>query len=345
MSVQKDARVICLPVADGGEGTIEVFEAIGTGRVIKKDVIGPIGRRVSAKYILTSNNEAIIEMAQASGLTLICDEERNPMKTTTYGTGELMADAVERGAKKILLFIGGSATNDGGLGMAQALGASYTDKQGNEINYNCEGLKELFHIDGERMRTLLAGIEIEIACDVQNTLCGDNGASMIYGPQKGADKEMVREMDQLLFKMAKLIGKNSGVEVLNIPGSGAAGGIAVPLIVFAGAKMVSGIETILRYIEYEKHLKGADYVFTGEGKIDSQTAFGKTITGILEVSKKEGVPVIAFGGILDEGYENMVETGMKSCFCILPGAMNLDDAMENGQKFLEDCVKRVVRLL
>lgn len=344
-SVHKDASVICLPAADGGEGTIEVFRNIGIGRMIEKEVTGPLGGRIPAKYILTEDKTAIIEMAQGSGLTLINRFERNPMKTTSFGTGELIADAVSRGAKKILLAIGGSATNDGGLGMAQALGASFTDTQGKEVRYSCEGLGDLHNIDEGKMRALLQGIEIVIACDVQNTLCGPEGASAVYGPQKGADHKMVQEMDRLLNKLAGVIQVKTGIDMRTIKGTGAAGGIAVTLIAFAGAKLVSGIEVILEYIGFEKHLDGADYVLTGEGRIDEQTRYGKVIAGILNASKKKGVPVIAFAGMLGSGYEQIMEAGVKSCFCILPGVVTIEDAVKNGPTYLEDCVRRVARLL
>ena len=344
-SVLRNAEVIRLPVADGGEGTIEVFQEIGIGRTVEKEVTDPLGGRVRAKYILTGDKAAIIEMAQASGLTLIDRALRNPMKATTYGTGELIADAVAKGAEKILLAVGGSATNDGGLGMAMALGALFTDAQGCSISYCCEGLADLYNIDAKGMQTLLDGVEIVIACDVQNKLCGREGASAVYGPQKGANAQMVREMDNSLYKLADVIKKKTGVDVRCMRGAGAAGGIAVPLIAFANAKIVSGIETILHYIGFEKHLDGGDYILTGEGRIDGQTRYGKVIAGILKIAKTKGVPVIAFGGILGRGYERILEAGVRSCFCILPGAVTLEDAMENGSVYLEDCVQRVVRLL
>jgi len=344
-SAISDTRVVKLPVADGGEGTVEVFCQTGLGTPVYKEVTGPLGERVNAKYVLLDDGTAVIEMAQASGLTLVEETKRNPMKTTTYGTGELMKDALDKGARKILLAIGGSATNDGGAGLSQALGLSFRDALGREAGYGCGGLRDLQNIDASGLDKRLYGAEIVIACDVQNTLCGEKGASFVYGPQKGADGQMVMEMDGILNKLAGVILEKTGKDVREIPGTGAAGGLAVPLIAFADAKIVSGIETILGLIGFEKHLEGADYVFTGEGRIDEQTQYGKVIAGILNTAKKRGVPVIAFGGSLGKGYEGIMRAGVKSCFCILPGAVTLKDAMENAPKYLEDCAMRVSRLL
>lgn len=344
-SVMKDAEVIKLPVADGGEGTVDVFCVTGQGIPVYKEVTGPLGERVAAKYALLSDGTAVIEMAQASGLTLVEEAKRDPMKTTTYGTGELIKDALNKGAKKILLAIGGSATNDGGTGLAQALGISYRDDSGREIGYGCEGLRHLKTIDISGMDKRICETEIVIACDVQNTLCGLKGASHVYGPQKGASLQTAEEMDGLLNRLAEVILQNTGNDVRDIPGTGAAGGIAVPLIAFAGAKIVSGIETILQLIGFEKELEGADYVFTGEGRIDEQTQYGKVIAGILQTAKRKNIPVIAFGGSLGKGYEGIMAAGVKSCFCILPGPVTLKDAMENAKASMADCAARVARLL
>jgi glycerate kinase len=340
-----DAEVVKLPVADGGEGTADVFLETGIGKPVCREVTGPLGERVNAKYALLGDGTAVIEMAQASGLTLVEEARRNPMKTTTYGTGELIKDALDKGVRSIMLAVGGSATNDGGTGLAQALGISFKDAAGREIGYGCEELKDLKEIDASGMDKRLKETKIVIACDVRNTLCGENGASFVYGPQKGATPEIVREMDGLLDKLAGAVLKETGIDVRDIPGTGAAGGLAVPLIAFAGAGIVSGIETILGLIGFREHLAGADYVFTGEGRIDEQTQYGKTIAGILKMAKGKNVPVVAFAGLLGKGYGGIMEAGVKSCFCILPGAVTLQDAMENAKAYLEDCVRRVSRLL
>lgn len=342
--VFKDAEIVKLPIADGGEGTVDIFEQLGTGNVVYKDVTGPLGDRVQAKYILMGDL-AVIEMAQASGLTLIQESKRNPMKTTTYGTGELILDALKKGTKKILLAVGGSATNDGGAGMAQALSIQLKDHNGKNIGFGCEGLENLDYIDIGTAHPLLRKAEITIACDVQNKLCGPEGASHIFGPQKGADEQMAFQMDMLLNHFAEKISQYNGVEVRNMNGLGAAGGIAVPLVAFFNARIVSGIDTILKLIGFESHIQNADYIFTGEGCIDAQTQYGKAISGILKQAKRNNVPVVAFCGSLGDGYEGIIAAGVNSCFCILPGVVSLSDAMQNSQAYLEDCAKRVAYLL
>ena len=340
-----DVEAVKLPVADGGEGTLDIFKYIGIGEKIHCDVTGPLFEKRGAEYILTDEKMAIIEMAQASGITLIEADKRNPMKTTTFGTGELIADAISKGAKEILLAIGGSATNDGGVGLAQALGVSFLDGNGTEITPNCEGIKNLDYIDLNNINKGLKDVKIIVACDVQNTLCGTEGASYIYGPQKGADQTMVKEMDRLLNKLADIISEQFGSEIRSIKGLGAAGGVSVPLVTFADAKLVSGIDTILTYIQFENQIEDADYIITGEGRIDAQTAYGKVISGILDRSKQKNIPIIAFCGILGEGYEAIIDAGIKSCFSIVPGAVSLEDSMGNAERYLEDCVKRVAYLL
>ncbi len=343
-SVFEKIDTVCLPVADGGEGTIEVFKSIGFGKTIKKQVTGPMGEKTDAQYILADDGRAVIEMAQASGLALLRPVQRSPQKATTYGTGELILDAVKNGAKKILLAIGGSATNDGGTGMAQALGASYKNAQGKEIGFGCESLKELAAIDETRMLAHLQDVKIEVACDVQNMLCGKMGASMVYGPQKGADEQTAIEMDGFLINSQKSYLKNRQ-EMRSIPGTGAAGGTAVPLIAFANAKIVSGIDAMLSYIEFEKHLIGADIILTGEGRIDEQTIYGKAVAGIAKAAKRKNVPVIAFAGILGKGYSKVFSIGVQSCFSIVPGIVSTEEAMIDACDNLEGCVMRVARLL
>jgi glycerate kinase len=244
-----------------------------------------------------------------------------------------------------LLAIGGSATNDGGAGMAQALGIGFLDKEGKQIDRGCEGIVRLDHLNLDQAHPLLKHAEITIACDVQNRLCGPEGASRVFGPQKGANDKTVHEMDLLLNHLAQKIVKHNGVEVRCIGGLGAAGGIAVPLVAFFGAKIVSGIYTILELIGFEKHIQNADYIFTGEGRIDVQTQYGKTIAGILKMAKKTSVPVIAFCGSLGEGYEGILQAGVRSCFSILPGVVSLQQAMKEAKVYLEDCAKRVACLL
>ncbi len=337
------ACTVKLPVADGGEGTVEVFESIGWGSVRSLDVTGPLGERVHARYII-SGPTAIIEMAASSGITLVPAEKRDPLSATTFGAGELILDALKNGAKHIVLAVGGSATNDCGTGLASALGARFLDTDGKPIKPGCVDFDRLTTIDASALQETLDGVTITVACDVDNPLCGEKGASAVYGPQKGATSQMVRQMDALHAKFASLIEKQCGKPVSLLPGSGAAGGIGVPLLAFCGANIVSGIETILGQIGFAFHLKGADYVFTGEGKIDAQTAHGKVIAGIAKLASRESVPVIAFGGMIEE-WRALCGIGVKSAFSIAPGAIDLASAIAGGEKYLEDCAERVARLL
>ncbi len=340
-----NADIYKMPVADGGEGTVDVLSHIKDSVVCKAIVQGPLGSTVEANYLMTKENTAIIEMAQASGITLLKKEELNPMLTSTFGTGQLIIDALEHGAQKIVLAIGGSATNDGGAGLAQAIGISIKDSNNNQVVPNCAGLANMVSIDSSAMDERIKSIPIEIACDVTNTLCGKNGASQIYGYQKGATVEMAEQMDDILFRYAKEIENCSGMDVLNIPGSGAAGGIAVPLLAFAGAKIVSGIEAVLTLIDFDKEVQTAQLVITGEGRIDRQTCFGKVIAGILKKTAPKNIPVIAFCGSLQAGYEDLFQMGLTSCFSILSSPMELEVAIQNADPFLEDTTVRAMKML
>lgn len=345
--VINDAQCIKVPMADGGEGTVEAL-AYGTkGKIKKVFVTEPLGKdKVNASYgIFGDGKRAIIEMAEASGIRLVKRELRNPLITTTYGTGELILDAIDNGAKHIIIGIGGSATNDGGAGMLQALGGKLLDKEGNELGFGGVELLKLHKIDLSTLDSRIKDINFEVACDVTNPLIGENGASYIFGKQKGASKEDMKVLDKALTNYAEVIKRDLGIDVRYVEGAGAAGGLGAALLVFLNGKLKSGIELVIKHTELEEKLKDADYVFTGEGAIDSQTIYGKTPMGVAMVAKKHGVKTIAFAGKVGDGVENLYDIGIKSIFSIMREVESLDEALKNGIENLEKTTEAVVRLL
>jgi len=345
--VVKDAECIKVPMADGGEGTVEALVGATNGKLVDIFVTPPIGEgKVKATYgILGDGEKAIIEMASASGIQLVKREERNPLIATTFGTGELILDAIKKGVKHILIGIGGSATNDGGAGMIQALGGHLLDKDGNELAFGGLALSKLHKIDLSNIDKRLEEITFEAACDVTNPLIGETGASRIFGPQKGATEEMVVALDKALENYANVIKKDLGKEVTYVEGAGAAGGLGAALLAFLNAKLLRGIDLIIEHTELEEKIKGADFVFTGEGGIDSQTIFGKTPMGVATAAKRQGVKTIAFAGKVEDGSENLYDVGITSIFGILRGVTSLDYALKDGIKNLEKTVENVVRIL
>lgn len=345
--VINDAQCIKVPMADGGEGTVEALAYGSKGKIKKVFVTGPLGKdKVNASYgIFGDGKRAIIEMAEASGIRLVKRELRNPLITTTYGTGELILDAIDNGAKHIIIGIGGSATNDGGAGMLQALGGKLLDKEGNELGFGGVELLKLHKIDLSTLDSRIKDINFEVACDVTNPLIGENGASYIFGKQKGASKEDMKVLDKALTNYAEVIKRDLGIDVRYVEGAGAAGGLGAALLVFLNGKLKSGIELVIKHTELEKKLKDADYVFTGEGAIDSQTIYGKTPMGVAMVAKKHGVKTIAFAGKVGDGVENLYDIGIKSIFSIMREVESLDEALKNGIENLEKATEAVVRLL
>ena len=345
--VIKDAECIKVPMADGGEGTVEALVMSTEGKLVETFVTPPIGKeKVKASYgLLGDGSKAIIEMASASGIQLVKREERNPLIATTFGTGELILDAIKNGAKHILIGIGGSATNDGGAGMIQALGGHLLDSDGNELPFGGLALSKLNKIDLSNLNESLKGVTFEIACDVNNPLIGEKGASRIFGPQKGATEEMIVALDKALENYANVIKKDLGKDVAHIEGAGAAGGLGAALLAFLNAKLLRGIDLIIKHTELEEKIKGADFVFTGEGGIDSHTIFGKTPMGVALAAKKQGVKTIAFAGKVEDGSENLYDVGINSIFGILRGVTSLDEALKDGAKNLEKTVENVVRIL
>ena len=341
-----DAECIKVPMADGGEGTVQSLVDATDGEIIEVEVTGPDCNKVKAVYgILGDGKTAVIEMASASGIHLVKKEKRNPLYTTTYGTGELIKSALNKGVTNILIGIGGSATNDGGSGMLEALGAKFYDKYGDELAFGGGALEKLEKIDLSNFDERLKDVNIEVACDVNNPLTGENGASYIFGPQKGATEEMVKHLDNSLKNYAKVIREQLGCDVENVPGAGAAGGLGAGLMAFLDADLRKGVELVIKYTKLEEKMQGADYVFTGEGSMDSQTVFGKTPFGVSTVAKKYNIPTIAFAGRIGDGVEELYKHGINSIVGILQGVTNLDEALRNGSENIQKTSENIARIL
>ncbi|MEW8996518.1 MAG: glycerate kinase [Thermoanaerobacter sp.] len=334
-----------VPMADGGEGTVESLVDATGGKIIKTNVKDPLFRDIESFYgILGDGKTAVIEMAAASGLYLLKDYERNPMITTTYGTGQLIKDALDRGCRRFIIAIGGSATNDGGAGMATVLGVKFYDKDGIEIGLGGGELSKIYSIDTSNIDDRLKECEFIVACDVANPLIGENGASRVYGPQKGATKEMVEVLDKNLEHYGKLLEKYFNKKIIDVPGSGAAGGLGAGLMSFLNAQLKSGIEIIIETLKLEEKIKEADIVISGEGKIDFQTAFGKTISGIAKLCKKHNKPLIVIAGTVED-IEKLYEIGVSSVFSTMEKPMSLEDAIKNTSTLLEKSAERIFRLI
>lgn len=339
-----EADLVLVPMADGGEGTVDALVAATSGTLIERDVTGPLGQRVTAAYgILGDGSTAVIEMAAASGLGLVPVDRRDPRIATTRGTGELMADALDHGVRKIVLGIGGSATNDAGAGMAQALGISLKDASGAELSPGGAALARLADIDDTRRHPALETCEVLVACDVDNPLCGPTGASFIYGPQKGATPRVALELDAALEHFASIVERRLGVSLLHLPGGGAAGGLGAGLAAFTGARLAPGAELVATVCRLAERMEGADLVITGEGRLDSQTANGKTPIGVARVARAQGIPVIALAGDLAEGYEALYHHGIAAAFSICPRPLPLVDALAHAEALLAATAEAVVR--
>ena len=341
------AEVVRIPLSDGGEGLIDALISGTAGRLITREVTGPLGKKVTARFgKLGDNRTAVIEMAEASGLALVPREERNPMVTTTYGTGELIKAALDLGCRRMIVGIGGSATNDGGSGMAEALGVKLLDAEEESIARGAEGLLRLKSIDMSAADPRLLQTEIMIACDVNNPLCGPNGASYVYGPQKGADREMLPVMDQALFNLARVIKRELKLEIQDIAGAGAAGGLGAGLIAFAGGTLCSGLGMVFEILDFESILaRKADLVITGEGQINAQTLSGKVPVGVARLAKKHNLPVLAIVGSIGPGAEKVYEAGIDAIMSITPGPISLEEAMTLTEELVTDAAIRAMRLI
>lgn len=342
-----DAEVIQVPMADGGEGTIDALVASTGGTRIEVEVSGPIPTEKITTYygLLADKKTAVIEMAKANGLECLKIEKRNPLLTSTYGTGEIIKAALDQGVEKIIIGLGGSATNDGGAGMAQALGVHLLDATGKELSVGGGALKNLAKIDGSTIDPRIKTTEILIASDVDNPLTGPNGASVIFGPQKGATPAMVKELDQNLAHYAAIIKRDLANDIQMIPGAGAAGGLGAGLLAFTSATIRSGVELVIEYTQLAEKIAKADYVFTGEGGMDFQTKFGKTPYGVAQVAKKYNKPVFACAGFIGNQVETLYAEGITAIFGILAKASSLEEALQDGEENLERTVENIVRVL
>ncbi len=347
--VVPNAKCIKVPMADGGEGTVQSLVDATGGKFIRKRVKGPAGKPVSARYgILSDGKTAVIEMAEASGLPDVeGTKDKNPMKTTTYGTGQLMMDAINKGANQIILGLGGSATTDGGAGMAQALGIRFLDKRGNEIKELGAGgmLSKVASIDMSGLDSRMKKAKVTVASDVENPLCGKKGAAHVFGPQKGATLAMVTKLDANLKHFAGVIKKDLRKDVLKLKGAGAAGGLGAGLVAFTGAKLKSGVDIVVEATGLAKHLKGADLCITGEGRVDFQTAFGKTPSGVAKAARKQKVQTVAIGGGITDDARGVFEHGIDGLASACARDMSLEDAMANSKVHLANAAERVIRLV
>ena len=329
--IYPDAEYVKLPVADGGEGTVDAMVAATGGRQINVSVTGPTGKPVLAHFGITGNQQcAVIEMASASGLECIPPEERNPLITTSYGTGELIKAALDLGVTGFIIGLGGSATNDGGAGMLQALGIHLLDKAGHNIGKGGQCLSELEYVDVSGMDPRLKQCRITVACDVTNPLTGPQGASAIFGPQKGANPAMVRFLDENLKHYAEVIARQTGKDVEFAPGAGAAGGLGAALLAFLNAELRSGIEIVTEAVELEKAIMDADLVITGEGRIDSQSIKGKVPVGVARLAKRHNKPVIGIAGSLSSDVAVVYEHGIDCVFSVLNKVCSLDEALNDA---------------
>lgn len=334
-----------VPIGDGGEGTTEALMKVLGGQEECAAVSDPLGRRINAHYTVVSGGEAIIEMAQTSGLPLLKPEEREPLKTSTYGTGELLCHALDRGCREIILMIGGSATNDGGLGAAAALGIRFLDGEGRDVSYDGAGLEQVVSIDTSGMHPKLKQAHITIMCDVTNPLLGPNGSAYVYGPQKGADAAAQDRLEAGMASYVQVVETASGRKVRDIPGVGAAGGLAVPLIAFADVKLQSGIETVLELLNFDKLLEGVDLVVTGEGRLDFQSAQGKALWGIGRACQKKKIPVCAVAGCFGDGMEDIYRCGVQAVVSCTTRLTAKGEELQDAEKRFMQAADQMYRMI
>lgn len=339
-----DATIDQVPMADGGEGTTHALVAATGGSIREAQVTGPLGEPVVACFgLLGDGQTAVIEMAAASGLVLVPAEKRNPLIATTRGTGELLLSAIAAGARRVVIGIGGSATNDGGAGLGQALGYRLLDDAGRELDPGGGPLGRLARIDASGRRRELDGVEVAVACDVTNPLCGPAGASAVYGPQKGASPPMVETLDRNLHHFATIVARDLGADIKDQPGSGAAGGLGGGLVAFANGQLEPGVNLIITAVNLANRLENADLCLTGEGAIDAQSAFGKTAVGVGRLARSLDCPVMALAGSIGPGAEAVIEQGIDACFSICPGPISLDQAIDQASVLLERAAEQAVR--
>jgi glycerate kinase len=336
------AKLDVIPMADGGPGTVDTVVAAANGRTVTTTVRDPLGRTVEARWGIVGDNTAVIEMAAAAGLWRLATEERDPRAASTYGVGELVLATLDAGCRRLTVGLGGSATNDGGAGMAQALGVRPLDAQGRELPFGGAALARLGRIDTSALDPRVAQCEVVAASDVTNPLCGPEGASLVYGPQKGASPETARALDEALRHYAQIVERDMGVSVLDEPGAGAAGGLGAGLIAFLGARFEPGVDVVARVVRLRERLRGADLVLTGEGRLDGQTGYGKTVAGVARIAAHEGVPVVAVAGSLGQDWERILETGVQRVEAIVPRLATSEEAMRQSAELLAAATARAV---
>ena len=335
-----------LPMADGGEGTVQSLVDATDGKIIEKEVTGPLGKPVQGFYgLLGDGKTAVIEMAAASGLPLVPAGKKNPLKTTTYGTGELISSALEHGVEQIIIGIGGSATNDAGVGMAQALGAEILDAEGNQVAFGGGNLDQIEKINLKNLDSRLNNVEVLVACDVDNPLYGEDGAAYVYAPQKGADREMVEILDQNLRHFNQVAIKELNKDTNKIPGAGAAGGLGAGLVAFLDAELKAGVDIVLDIIDFEDRLRDVDLVITGEGMLDGQSIYGKTPVGVSRSAAKKDIPVIAIAGTLGRGVEKVLAHGINAYFSIIDRPADLNEIVERSPELLANLSEQIIRTI
>ncbi len=346
LRVFPDAEIVKIPIADGGEGFVEALALATGGTLFTEEVPGPLGRPVRSTWgALGDGRSAVIEMAAASGMSLISPQERDPRITTTLGTGRLIKAALDRGFCRIILGIGGSATNDGGAGMAQALGVSFLDSDGKELSPGGAALANLSEVRTAGLDPRLKETELIVACDVDNPLIGPRGASLVYGPQKGATPEVAAQLDNALKRFGEIAFQGTGKDIASRPGAGAAGGLGAGLMFFTDAEFRPGVDVVLNVTGFDSLVQTADLVITGEGATDFQTAFGKAPMGVAARAKRHGKPVVCLSGGLLDGSEEVLRHGMDAIFSIPPRPMSLQECMENAPMLIEEAAERLARLL
>ena len=341
-----DAQTVLVPVADGGDGTLQTLMDSSGGRILEQEVTGPLGEAVSARWgIMGDGDTAVIEMAQAAGLALVPPEKRNPLFATTYGVGELIRHTLDRGLRRFIVGVGGSATVDGGAGAAQALGVRLLDDRNEELPFGGAALARLARIDFSELEPRVRGSRLLVACDVSNPLIGPSGASAVYGPQKGATPEMVAELEGALAHYAQVIQRGLGIDVRDVLGAGAAGGLAAGLMALLGAELKPGVDIVLDVVGLDRHLETANLVITGEGRLDRQTVFNKAPVGVARRAKARGIPVIAVAGSLGEGYEETYAHGIDVAVAISSPPITLEEAMRDAPRLIAIATEKALRLV
>ncbi len=344
--VWPNAETELLPVADGGDGTLQSLVDASQGRIEIQEVNDPLGRPIKAEWgVLGNDDNVVIEMARASGLALISPQERNPLIASTYGVGELILAALDAGHRRIIIGIGGSATNDGGSGMAQAIGVRFLDSNGEQLPPGGAALSQLHTIDTSSIDPRLAETYIDVACDVNNPLCGETGASAIFGPQKGATPDDVEFLDQALARYGEIIERDTGRKVAHLPGAGAAGGLGAGLMAFTNAQLRPGADIVIDALQLRKRLQNAALVIVGEGQTDRSTVFNKAPVAVASIAAEHNTPVIVISGSLGEGYELVLEHGIDAAFSILPRCMTVEDAIADTARLVADTTEQVARAI